>query len=74
MPLKNRVKYWRLQSGLLEYKQFTEITGFSAWIVEKWEEQKIQPTLEALCRVKEKLLPYCPQITLEDLIDYVPEE
>jgi len=74
MPLKNRIRYWRRQSGVQDYKQFTDITGFSAWIVEKWEEQKIQPTLEALCRIKEKLLPYCPGITLEDLIDYISEE
>jgi len=74
MPLRNRIKYWRLETGIQDLKDFADIIGFSTWAVERWEEQKIQPTLEALCRIKERLLPCYPEIALEDLIDYISEE
>lgn len=70
MPLKNRIRYWRLETGIQDIMDFAEIIGFSPWILERWEEQKIQPTLEALCQIKERLLPCHPQLTLEDLVDY----
>lgn len=74
MPLKNRIRHWRLETGIQDLKDFADIIGFSTWVVERWEEQKIQPTLEALCRIKERLLPCHPEITLEALIDYIPEQ
>lgn len=58
---------------LQDINEFADIIGFSAWMVERWEGQKTQPTLEALCRVREKLMTYYPEITLEDLIDYNDE-
>lgn len=70
MPLHNKIRYWRLQTGIRDLKEFAVLIGFSVWIVERWEEQQMQPTLEALCQVKERLLTYHPGITLEDLIDY----
>lgn len=70
MPLHNKIRYWRLQTGIQDLGDFAEIIGFSFWIVERWEQQKIQPTLEALCRIKERLLPCHPEITLDDLVDY----
>ena len=71
MQLHNKIRYWRLQTGIQDLKEFAEIIGFSAWIVERWEEQKIQPTLEALCRIKERLLIYHPGISLDDLVDFM---
>jgi len=71
MPLHNKIMYWRLQTGNLDLKDFAEIIGFSAWLVERWEQQKTQPTLEALCRIRERMLIYHPGITLDDLIDYM---
>ncbi len=74
MPVKNRIRYWRLQMGIQDVNEFADIVGFSTWMVEMWEAQKTQPTLEALCQVRERLLPYYPEITLEDLIDYLSEK
>ena len=71
MPLHNKIRYWRLQTGFQNLKDFAEIIGFSVWLVERWEQQKTQPTLEALCRIRERLLSYHPGITLDDLIDYI---
>jgi hypothetical protein len=71
MPLQNKIRYWRLQIGAWDLQEFADIVGFSAWLVEKWEQQEVQPTLEALCQVKERLLIYHPGITLDDLIDYM---
>lgn len=69
MPLHNKIRYWRLQTGIWDLKEFAEIIGFSTWLVERWEQQEIQPTLEALCRIRERLLTYQPGITIDDLID-----
>lgn len=74
MPVKNRLRHWRLQLEVMEQQEFADIIGFSAWILEKWEQQQIQPTLEALCRIKDRLLPLYPDLMLEDLIDYNREE
>ena len=74
MPIKNRIRHWRLQLGVWNVQEFADIIGFSTWAVERWEGQKVQPTLEAVCRIKERLLPYYPEITLDDLVDYIPEE
>ncbi len=74
MPIKNRIRHWRQELGYEDCIQFAGIIGFSAWMVERWEEQRIQPTLEALCKVRERLLPHCHGLKLEDLIDYIPED
>lgn len=73
MPVKNRIKYWRLQLGIHDEQQFADIIGFSTWAIGRWESQRTQPTLEALCRIRERLLPYFPGINLQDLIDYNPQ-
>lgn len=74
MPVKNRIRHWRLQLEAMEQQEFADIIGFSTWILEKWEQQQIQPTLEALCRIKDTLLPLYPDLMLDDLIDYKREE
>ncbi len=74
MPIKNRVRYWRMQMGIHDLIKFAEIVNCSTWLLERWEEQKTQPTLESLCKLRERLKPFLPGLTLDDLVDYFPEE
>lgn len=74
MPIKNRVRYWRHKMGIEDLAAFALVIDHAPWLLERWEEQKIQPSLEALCRIKIRLKKHFPDITLDELIDYYSEE
>ncbi|MGQ9558147.1 MAG: hypothetical protein ACUVTU_09360 [Desulfurispora sp.] len=74
MTIKNRLRYWRVHLGIEDIHNFAELIDMNPWFVQQWEEQRFQPSLEAFCRIRERLRKLLPQITLDDLLDYSPQD
>lgn len=73
MPVHNRLKYWRHQLKIEEQLEFARLLDVNPWYIERWEEQKIQPSLETFCKIRDRLKRLLPEISLDDLIDYFPD-
>ncbi|MBE3588208.1 MAG: helix-turn-helix transcriptional regulator [Thermoanaerobacteraceae bacterium] len=69
MIVRNRLRYIRL-SLHKDQDEFARMLDVNPWYVKRWEEQKIQPSLEMFCKIKDRLKKYLPDISLDDLIEY----
>ena len=49
--------------------EFAALIGVSPMSLNRWEQQKTQPSLEALLRVYTRLKPLIPGLHLEDLLE-----
>jgi DNA-binding transcriptional regulator YiaG len=70
--IRNRLKFWREQLGIKRQYEFACMLMINQHHLNRWEQQKSQPSLETLCKLREKLKRYFPDITLDDLIEYDP--
>lgn len=55
-------------------KDFAEFLGVSRFSINQWENQKKQPNVETLCMIFEKLKKELPDLHMEDLIEYEPDD
>jgi DNA-binding XRE family transcriptional regulator len=72
--MKNRIKFWRLQlqakeGRIITQVEFAAMCGVSRGAVNRWEQQRDNPTLETLVVVWDKLREFYPEINLQDLLE-----
>lgn len=68
MPLKNRLKSFRHKMEMNQV-EFASFLGVNQSHYNKWENQKLQPTLEMALKISEKL-----KCTVNDLFYFTPDE
>lgn len=73
MAIRNRIRYWRHKLNIQEQLEFAQVVDVNPFFVERWEQQKIQPSLETFCKIRDRLKRLAPEITLDDLIEYDPD-
>lgn len=67
--MKNRLKHWRHKFEM-EREQFAEYLGVNYYQYTKWEANKVQPSLERLISLWQRIKERFPDTHLEDLLEY----
>lgn len=67
--MKNRLKHWRHKYEM-ERKEFAEFLEVNYFHYIKWENQKLQPSVESLQMLRNKLREKFPQLTIDDLLEW----
>lgn len=66
--MQNRLKYYRHILQIDSQKEYAEILGVSAWTINRWEKQLVQPDITSMYKVFLRLKTRIPDLHMEDLL------